>query len=117
MDIYNGDGVLLTPHHLIAGGALNAPWGIAMAPADFGALSGDLLVGNFGDGRINVFDPTHGTFLGPLTLSNGKAFQEDNDKASLLAPRFTRFWQTGNPPPGVKPADARPGGCGCGLRR
>ena len=39
-----------------SGGALNAPWGMAMAPADFGRFSGDLLVGNFGDGRINAFD-------------------------------------------------------------
>ena len=38
------------------GGALNAPWGLALAPAHFGRFSGDLLVGNFGDGRINAFD-------------------------------------------------------------
>ena len=37
-------------------GALNAPWGVALAPASFGRFSGDLLVGNFGDGRINAFD-------------------------------------------------------------
>ena len=36
---------------------LNSPWGLALAPADFGAFSGDLLVGNFGDGHINAFDP------------------------------------------------------------
>jgi uncharacterized protein (TIGR03118 family) len=37
-------------------GALNAPWGIAMAPAEgFGRFSGDLLIGNFGDGRINAY--------------------------------------------------------------
>jgi uncharacterized protein (TIGR03118 family) len=36
-------------------GELNAPWGIAMAPADFGKFSGDLLIGNFGDGRIHAF--------------------------------------------------------------
>jgi uncharacterized protein (TIGR03118 family) len=36
-------------------GELNAPWGLAMAPADFGKFSGDLLVGNFGDGRIHAF--------------------------------------------------------------
>jgi uncharacterized protein (TIGR03118 family) len=34
---------------------LNAPWGLAMAPADFGAFGGDLLVGNFGDGRISAY--------------------------------------------------------------
>jgi len=38
-------------------GRLNSPWGLALAPADFGAFSGDLLVGNFGDGHINGFDP------------------------------------------------------------
>jgi len=36
-------------------GQLNAPWGLAIAPAEWGKASGDLLVGNFGDGRINVF--------------------------------------------------------------
>jgi uncharacterized protein (TIGR03118 family) len=40
-------------------GELNAPWGIALAPSSgFGRFSGDLLVGNFGDGRIHAFDPT-----------------------------------------------------------
>ena len=39
-------------------GELNAPWGMAMAPADFGKFSGDLLVGNFGDGRIHAFRRT-----------------------------------------------------------
>jgi uncharacterized protein (TIGR03118 family) len=38
-------------------GELNSPWGLALAPADFGRFSGDLLVGNFGDGRIHAFDP------------------------------------------------------------
>jgi uncharacterized protein (TIGR03118 family) len=46
--------------------ALNSPWGLALAPASFGAFGGDLLVGNFGDGRINAFDPNNGTFLGTL---------------------------------------------------
>jgi uncharacterized protein (TIGR03118 family) len=36
-------------------GELNAPWGLALAPANFGKFSGDLLVGNFGDGRIHAF--------------------------------------------------------------
>lgn len=49
------------------GGALNAPWGIAMAPASgFGALSGTLLVGNFGDGRIHGFDFTTGALVGTV---------------------------------------------------
>ncbi len=50
-------------------GTLNSPWGLAIAPSGFGSLAGDLLVGNFGDGRINVFsaDPNSPTFLGQLT--------------------------------------------------
>jgi uncharacterized protein (TIGR03118 family) len=40
-----------------SGGTLNAPWGLAIAPSSFGAMAGDLLVGNFGDGHINIYDP------------------------------------------------------------
>jgi uncharacterized protein (TIGR03118 family) len=54
------------------GGALNAPWGIAMAPAGFVSAAGNLLIGNFGDGTINRFDAATGASLGPLSLSNGK---------------------------------------------
>jgi uncharacterized protein (TIGR03118 family) len=56
-----------------SGGALNSPWGLAIAPSTFGSLAGDLLVGNFGDGRINVFDPTTGDSLGPLLTPSGAA--------------------------------------------
>jgi uncharacterized protein (TIGR03118 family) len=52
-------------------GTLNAPWGLARAPGSFGAFAGDLLVGNFGDGRINVFDTTTDTFLGQLLGAGG----------------------------------------------
>jgi sugar lactone lactonase YvrE len=55
-----------------------------MAPANFGSFSNDLLVGNFGDGHINAFDPTSGHSLGQLTLDNGQPFQEDD----LWALRF-----------------------------
>jgi len=51
---------------LAYGGALNAPWGLAMAPANFGAASNMLLVGNFGDGKINVYNPATGAFAGAL---------------------------------------------------
>ncbi len=47
-------------------GPLNAPWGIAQAGANFGAFSNDILIGNFGDGVINAFDPTSGSFLGQI---------------------------------------------------
>jgi uncharacterized protein (TIGR03118 family) len=53
------------------GGQINSPWGLDIAPAAFGAFSGDLLVGNFGDGTISAFDPTTGTFLGKLDGPGG----------------------------------------------
>ena len=61
-------------------GQLNAPWGLAMAPANFGRFSGDLLVGNFGDGTINVYAPqTDGTFepRGQLRTADHKALTID----------------------------------------
>ncbi len=57
--------------HLISGGQLNSPWGVAIAPAGWGAFGGALLVGNFGDGRINAFNATTGAFLGTLQDSTG----------------------------------------------
>src|SRR5271157_580016 len=53
------------------GGALNSPWGMAWAPAGFGKFGGDLLVGNFGDGTINVYDPVTGTWLAQLDDPSG----------------------------------------------
>jgi uncharacterized protein (TIGR03118 family) len=55
-------------------GALNAPWGLAVAPSNFGAFSSDLLVGNFGDGKINAYNPTTGTMVGTLDGINGSPF-------------------------------------------
>ena len=55
---------------LISGGALNSPWGLAIAPSSFGSLAGDLLVGNFGDGTINAYK-TDGTFVGALDGLDG----------------------------------------------
>lgn len=54
-----------------SGDPLDAPWGIVLAPADFGAFSNALLVGNFGDGRISAFDPNSGAFLGQLLAPQG----------------------------------------------
>jgi uncharacterized protein (TIGR03118 family) len=53
-------------------GALNAPWGLALAPASFGRFSNRLLVGNFGDGAINAFDLDSGKFVGPLRGADHK---------------------------------------------
>ena len=55
-------------------GPLHSPWGLAMAPADFGPFSNTLLVANnVPDGRINAFDPSSGAFLGTLRDPNGQA--------------------------------------------
>ena len=53
-------------------GTLNAPWGLAIAPASFGSFAGDLLVGNFGDGTINAFNLSTDTFVGQLKGTNGQ---------------------------------------------
>ena len=58
-------------------GQLNSPWGIAVAPASFGAFAGDILIGNFGDGHINVFDPTTGELLDKLRTPHGQAIVID----------------------------------------
>jgi uncharacterized protein (TIGR03118 family) len=64
VDVYTPDGVLLD--RLASRGVLNAPWGVALAPMSFGDFGGAILVGNFGDGTINAFDPRNGHFLGTL---------------------------------------------------
>src|SRR5262249_5842129 len=51
---------------------LNSPWGVALAPANFGKFSNDLLVGNFGDSHISAFDPASGAFLGQLADAQGR---------------------------------------------
>ena len=57
--------------HLVRRGVLDSPWGMAIAPAGFGSLSGTLLVGNFGNGRIHAFDPHSGRLLATLRGPGG----------------------------------------------
>jgi len=64
VDIFDTDGTLL--RRFASQGVLNAPWGLAVAPGNFGNLGGSLLVENYGDGRINAFDLLTGKSLGPL---------------------------------------------------
>lgn len=52
--------------------SLNEPWGLAIAPANFGEFSNDLLVGNLGDGTISAFNPADAEFLGQLSGPHGK---------------------------------------------
>jgi uncharacterized protein (TIGR03118 family) len=69
LDVYDTDGNLIS--RLVTRGALNSPWGLTLAPANFGNLSGALLVGDFGDGHIHGYDPTTGAFLGTMSKSDG----------------------------------------------
>ncbi len=72
VDVFDTAGNLL--QHFASAGPLNAPWGVAQAPGNFGRFSGDILIGNFGDGTINAFDPASGQSLGAINLPNGTAF-------------------------------------------
>jgi uncharacterized protein (TIGR03118 family) len=54
VDAFDTNGTLI--RRVASKGTLNSPWGLAMAPSDFGKFKGDLLVGNFGNGRIHAFD-------------------------------------------------------------
>jgi uncharacterized protein (TIGR03118 family) len=70
VDVFDADGNLLM--QLAGKKNFNAPWGMALAPQGFGKFSNDVLVGNFGDGTINAFDPQDGHFDGQLKMPNGK---------------------------------------------
>jgi uncharacterized protein (TIGR03118 family) len=75
VDIYDTGGRLVK--RLASRGTLNSPWGLAIAPAGFGQFGGALLVGDFGDGRINAYNPMTGAFLGQLRRPNGKIMEID----------------------------------------
>ena len=80
VDVFDFSGNFVS--RFASAGALNAPWGIAVAPSGFGSLAGDVLIGNFGDGKINIFTPNgtqlatsvgaaHGSATGSLSRSKG----------------------------------------------
>src|SRR5436190_15630745 len=70
VDVFTNDGAFV--HRLVSRGALDSPWGLALAPAGFGQFAGDLLVGNFGNGHVNVYSPSTGARLGQLRQPNGR---------------------------------------------
>lgn len=82
VDVFDGSGNLL--QRFEHGPWMNAPWGLAMAPADFGKSSNMLLVGMFGSGQIATFDPITGEFEGLLRAPRGRPIQIDG----LWALRF-----------------------------
>ena len=69
VDLFDVNGNFV--ERLVSQGNLNAPWGATIPPAGFGAFGGKLLIGNFGDGTINAFDPTAGTFIDQVKDSSG----------------------------------------------
>jgi uncharacterized protein (TIGR03118 family) len=77
VDVFDTEGNLVK--HFAARGPLHSPWGIALAPADFGPMSNAILISNnISRGLINAFNPETGQFLGPLRDANGKAIEVDN---------------------------------------
>jgi len=82
VDAFDTSGNLL--RRIASGGALNSPWGLAIAPSGFGPFHNDLLVGNFGDGTINAFDLGTLKFHGQLGDGTGHPIQNDG----LWALRF-----------------------------
>jgi uncharacterized protein (TIGR03118 family) len=77
---YNEDGSLVKDFQDASDEAnqLDAPWGLAIAPAGFGPFGGDLLVTNFGDnGTISVFDPNTGDYVGKLDDADGNPISID----------------------------------------
>ncbi len=75
VDVFDLQGNLIT--RIGSRGTLNAPWGLAIAPSSFGEFGGDLLVGNFGDGRVNIFDLATMTFLQQLLGNDGNPIAID----------------------------------------
>ena len=71
MDVFSPSGKLLS--RLEHGPWLKAPWGLALAPGDFGAFSHNLLVGQFGSGEIAVYDVASGRFVGKMLDATGAA--------------------------------------------
>jgi len=76
LDVFDTAGKLMS-RLVDPGGPLNAPWGIALAPAGFGPFSGALLVGNFGDGLIHAFEPHSGAMRGVLSMDGGDPIRID----------------------------------------
>jgi uncharacterized protein (TIGR03118 family) len=99
VDKYDVAGRLIA--RVATGGALNAPWGMALAPKGFGRFSGTLLVGNFGDGRINAFNPVTFEPKGHLKDEDGQAIEIDGlwgigfGNGATAGPKTTLFFAAG----------------------
>ncbi|MDQ6711961.1 MAG: TIGR03118 family protein [Candidatus Dormibacteraeota bacterium] len=103
VNVFDLNGHLL--RRLIRHGALNSPWGLALAPENFGPFSDALLVGNFGDGHINAYSARSGRFIGTLRNEAGVPIQIDglwgirfgngSTGGGALAPKNTLYFAAG----------------------
>lgn len=99
IDVYSPDGTLV--QRFARHGLLNSPWGLAVAPAGFGTFSGDLLVGNFGDGHVDAYHLPDGTLLGPLLAPDGSRLTIDGlwglgfGNGSSAGPTTTLYFTAG----------------------
>jgi len=105
VNAFTVDGTLI--RRVASGETLNSPWGLAMAPVGFGKFSGDLLVGNFGDGRIQAFDVEHSRgngrarFRGFLHGADGRQLRIDGlwalrfGNGAAAGPKTTLFFTAG----------------------
>jgi len=75
VDVFDTDGNLI--QRFAQHGHLDSPWGVALAPASFGQFANDILIGNFGNGVINVYDPTTGKWLGMVSGPDGHPLVND----------------------------------------
>lgn len=76
VSVFDTEGRLIK--HLVSAGAqLNSPWGMAMAPANFGTLSGSLLVGSVADGTLHAYDPTTGSYRGSVGKADGSLLRTE----------------------------------------
>lgn len=92
VDVFNASGYLI--QRLGGGGIqneLNSPWGLAIAPANYGRFSNDVLVGNFGDSHVSAFDPTTGAYLGQLTNALGQPLVLNGGQTSAKGLWALRF--------------------------
>ncbi|MEO8622707.1 MAG: TIGR03118 family protein, partial [bacterium] len=84
VDVFNPDGTMSS--RFASNGKLNSPWAIALAPTGFGTFSGDILVGNFGDGQIGAYDPATGTFIDFLRTDAGDPISIDGLWGLVVGP-------------------------------
>src|SRR5579872_2005625 len=93
VDVFDTQGAKIAT--LVQRGQLDAPWGMTIAPASFGKFAGALLVGNFGDGHIDAYDPNTGKFIGTLRTPDEKKLSIDGLWALRDGPDGTVVFSSG----------------------